>query len=285
MTSIRRLVRALSTSDPSRPRLTWYGADGERVELSGRVLVNGVVKATNLLVAEVDAGPRTAVLLDLPPHWRAVQWALAAWTCGGEVRVTARASATTFPTATGIPTSSTAPAASSAPAAAGREPALVRVATTDPDDVDVPATAVDVVVTDRPVAGSAPLTIAVPLPALALRYPGTLPEGALDGVADLMTYPDSFGWLPELEPGSSALAGPGVEPPVSHADLLTWARPAAGGEAWPVSPRALVAGHDLVSTLVAALAAWAADGSVVLVEDAAADLDRLARQERVTVRG
>ncbi|MFC7405068.1 TIGR03089 family protein [Georgenia alba] len=72
------------------PRLTWYaaGPDGdERVELSGRVLANWVTKAANLLVTEADSGPGTAVVLDLPVHWRTVVWALASWTTGARLAV------------------------------------------------------------------------------------------------------------------------------------------------------------------------------------------------------
>jgi uncharacterized protein (TIGR03089 family) len=72
--------------EPGRPRLTWYGADGERVELSGAVLDNWVSKSVNLLVQEFDIGPGSTVALDLPPHWRSVVWALAAWRCGATVR-------------------------------------------------------------------------------------------------------------------------------------------------------------------------------------------------------
>ncbi|NKY41606.1 TIGR03089 family protein, partial [Cellulomonas septica] len=78
---------ALVTRNPGRPRLTWYSADGERVELSGAVLENWVNKTTNLLVEELDAGPGTRVLLDLPGHWRTVVWALATWRCGACVVV------------------------------------------------------------------------------------------------------------------------------------------------------------------------------------------------------
>jgi len=79
------LVRALVASDPGRPRVTWYGADGERVELSGHVLENWVAKTANLLVEECDAGPGTTVTLDLPPHWRTVVWALATWSVGADL--------------------------------------------------------------------------------------------------------------------------------------------------------------------------------------------------------
>ncbi|TQL03689.1 TIGR03089 family protein [Cellulomonas sp. SLBN-39] len=68
--------------EPGRPRLTWYGHDGERVELSGAVVVNWVTKTTNLLVEEYDVGPGSEVLLDLPLHWRTVLWALATWRAG-----------------------------------------------------------------------------------------------------------------------------------------------------------------------------------------------------------
>ncbi|AEE46618.1 TIGR03089 family protein [Cellulomonas fimi] len=78
-------LTALLTREPGRPRITWYGDDGERVELSGAVLDNWVSKTTNLLVEELDAGPGTVVLLDLPGHWRTVLWALAAWRCGATV--------------------------------------------------------------------------------------------------------------------------------------------------------------------------------------------------------
>ncbi len=70
------------TADPGRPRLTWYGDDGERVELSGHVLDNWVTKTANLLVEEYQAGPLTRVLLDLPVHWRSVVWAMATWRVG-----------------------------------------------------------------------------------------------------------------------------------------------------------------------------------------------------------
>lgn len=93
-------VLATLLDEPGRPRLTWYATDGERIELSGAVLVNWVTKTTNLLVEEFDAAPHVRVGLDLPPHWRSAVWALAAWRAGAclvldpdtpvEVQVTSR---------------------------------------------------------------------------------------------------------------------------------------------------------------------------------------------------
>lgn len=80
-TTIAALLTLL-VREPGRPRLTWYGDDHERVELSGAVLENWVHKTANLLVEEFDAGPGTRVRLDLPGHWRTVVWALAVWRVG-----------------------------------------------------------------------------------------------------------------------------------------------------------------------------------------------------------
>jgi uncharacterized protein (TIGR03089 family) len=80
-TTIATLLTALQR-EPGRPRLTWYGDDFERVELSGAVLENWVHKTANLLVEEFDAGPGTRVRLDLPGHWRTVVWALSVWRVG-----------------------------------------------------------------------------------------------------------------------------------------------------------------------------------------------------------
>ncbi|GAA2516193.1 TIGR03089 family protein [Rarobacter incanus] len=68
-----------------RPALSWYGHGGERIELSGSVLLNWRNKTTNFLIDEFDAHPGTHIAVDIPPHWRAVVWYLSAWTCGATV--------------------------------------------------------------------------------------------------------------------------------------------------------------------------------------------------------
>lgn len=84
MTSVADVLAPLRR-DPGRPRLTWYGPDHERVELSGHVLDNWVTKTANLLVEELDAAPGSLVAVELPVHWRTVVWALAAWRTGATV--------------------------------------------------------------------------------------------------------------------------------------------------------------------------------------------------------
>ena len=77
-------------SDPARPRVTFYEdtpgpTQGERIELSGKVLANWVSKAGNALQDEYDLGPGSVVRLSLPPHWRALYWAFAVWSVGAVV--------------------------------------------------------------------------------------------------------------------------------------------------------------------------------------------------------
>lgn len=84
--SIPELLELLRTTNPSSPRLIWYGPSQERIELSGKVLDNWVAKTSNLLVDELDAEPGFTVDLAMPPHWKTLIWALASWQAGCAVR-------------------------------------------------------------------------------------------------------------------------------------------------------------------------------------------------------
>ncbi|GAA1861585.1 TIGR03089 family protein [Myceligenerans crystallogenes] len=233
-------------SDPGRPRLTWYGDDGERVELSGAVLANWVAKTTNLLVEEYDARPGTNVGVDLPVHWRTVTWALAAWRVGATV-VVAPDGAT--PGAGGVPD-------------------------------------LDVVVTHAPGrwAGTPADLVVVSLPALARRYDGELPPGAMDAASAVMTYADQIIYAPEPEADRAALTDLATDAVVGHAELV----PEGGA-----GSRMLVDGRGAVGEVLReALRAWAGGGSVVLTSPATAAaldadsdrLDRLVAMEKVAAR-
>lgn len=261
------LLGALTT-EPGRPRLTWYGADSERIELSGAVLVNWVSKTTNLLVEEFDAEPGTVVATDLPPHWRTLVWALATWRTGAH---------------------------------------LATVGTADPADSAAPSPAPDVVVTATPdrwldAGGARPRgteLVAVALPALARTFGTDLPAGTVDAASAVMTYGDQVGYVPPTDDSETALSGHGLgaEREVTHADLLAWARaqvePVAPGDRVLVTvPAAPTGAAGVARVLAHALDAWASDGSVVLVSAEAtaaleADperLERLVATERVTAR-
>lgn len=91
------LLEALQSADARRPRITWYGPGGERVELSAKTLANWVAKSANLFVDELDvhpgvgAEPGTRVLLALPVHWKAVVLDLAARAAGAAVSLDPKA--------------------------------------------------------------------------------------------------------------------------------------------------------------------------------------------------
>lgn len=250
---------ATITRDPGRPRLTWYGPGGERVELSGHVLDNWVTKSTNLLVEEFDTGPGSVVVLDLPPHWRSVVWAFAVWRAGGCVVPVSRAD--------------------DAVPAGGAGGGL--------------AAARAVVVTDRPQAWSgAHDVVAVPLAALARRYDGDLPPGAMDAAAAVMTYGDVLTFVQEHDPGADAVEVEGAV--VVHDGLRAWAAEHGAGLAGPGDgPRRVLlepGPADGTAVLAAALTVLAQDGSVVLCApevagELAVDPGRRARlvgSERVT---
>ena len=251
-------LQRLIIRDPGRPRVTWYGEDGERVELSGAVLHNWINKTVNLLVEEFDAAPGTRVLLDLPPHWRAIVWGLAAWRTGATLVVLPDAPAS----------------GAVGPEDQPAEPALLDLARD-----------VDVVVTSRPAAWTGPRApvVAVPLPALARRFDGDLPAGAIDAGSAVMTYGDQIGWVEEVDLATVALE-PGA---VLHGELVTWA--ARLGDDVSPGARVLVQEGDASRLLRRALQVLASDGSVVVLSPALttvlaqdpARLERLRTSERV----
>ncbi|WP_172192251.1 TIGR03089 family protein [Actinomyces faecalis] len=247
-------------SDSDRPWLVWY-APGERVELTGHVLAMWAAKTAGLLEAEAGTAPRMRLAME--PTWRTVTWCLGTWLAGGCV-VTGEDHA----------------------------PADVSVAFT-PDRLDPTAEA----------------QVLVPRAPLAVRWEGEegsgsvgqeLPPLVLDGVADVMTYADSFRPV-AARPEDPALTldrheldawrVPQVDDAVGNETEgnSTWvtlsrqelAREAARltGEA---GPAALIQESASATALLAVLAAWRAGRTAVLVAPEADEalVATAARQER-----
>lgn len=176
------LLAHLVASDPGRPRVTVYDdtdspTRGERIELSARVLANWVAKAANLLQDDLDAGPGSVVLLDLPPHWRTLYWAFAAWSVGACVEV---------------PVHRTTPDAGHDPSGGTANPSP------------------DVVVTDAvEVAGAAADAVLVTLAALARSASGPVPPGVVDDARELATHGDVFDGGDEPDGSDPALRAGG----------------------------------------------------------------------------
>ncbi|WP_144791528.1 TIGR03089 family protein [Kocuria palustris] len=79
-TEITRLLSRLA--ERPTPAVVWYGADGGRVELSGRVLENWIAKTANLLVDDLGMMPGDRLVLDPAVHWRTLVLAAATWRIG-----------------------------------------------------------------------------------------------------------------------------------------------------------------------------------------------------------
>jgi uncharacterized protein (TIGR03089 family) len=240
------LLRRLMDDDPGRPRLTWYGPDGERIELSAKVLDNWVAKTANLLVEEFDAGPGSRIALSLPAHWRTVTWLLATWAVG--------ACAVVPPEGFGV-------------ADVAHADVLV-------SDRSGPLAAV----------GTAVPTVAVALGGLAIAYGPDLPPSALDAAAEVRSRGDVFVPLVRPVPGDPALAVTGSAT-LEHGGLIPAALAAADDDRLGDRPRLLTdAGPSgAVRGLLAPLVRL---GSVVLhhrlPDDGDPELDRLREQEHVT---
>ncbi len=246
--TVPALLRQLLAADPGRPRLTWYGPGGERVELSARTLDNWVAKSANLLVEEFDAGPGSRVGVRLPPHWRTATWLLATWSTGACVVADPAGAAGLLPDPTPDVVVTWDPAAA---VAAGVEAATI---------------------------------VAVALPALATGFGPSLPAGALDGAAEVRTRGDVFVPLVAPARGDEALAVAGG-PVLGHDELLATAAEAARAGGLGARPRLLTTGGP-DAAVEALLAPLLLDGSVVLHAPGLdpAEVERIAAQEQVTDR-
>ena len=252
------LLRRLLDDDPGRPRLTWYGPAGERVELSAKVLDNWVAKTANLLVDELDAGPGSRVAIVLPAHWRTACWLLAVWSVGGCATVGvgtggADVLVTADPAVLAAASRAAASPAGASQAAAAR-------------------------------AAAAVTAVAVALPALATSFGPDLPDGAVDAAIEVRAHGDVFVPFVRPAPGDPALETAGGLL-LNHGELLPAAARAADDNRLGPRVRLLTGtGPDqCVRTLLAPLIRL---GSVVLHHDLAGlDDDTLAglrSQEGIT---
>ena len=253
----------------ARPFLTWYGADGERIELSATVTANWVAKTTNLLVEELDAGPGTLVRLDLPPHWRTAVWALATWRVGAGVVIAGPRGYGGAGQASGHVAPDD-----------GAGQASGHVA---PDDG---AGRVDVLVTDRPEAamegelGEYDELVAQVLPSLARAFDGPLPAGALDAARVVGGFADVIVWTPPADPAAPAVVARGTTVP--HGGLSTWAKdlPPAARLAVTVGGRTP---RELEQFCATVLGALRTGSSLVLLPEGHPDPARIAETEHATL--
>ncbi|MGP9539011.1 TIGR03089 family protein [Brachybacterium sp. AOP43-C2-M15] len=180
-----QLLSALERSGPN-PALAWYG-ESSRIELSGHVLANWLIKSIGHLHEEIALAPDDAVVLDLPPHWKRLVLAVAAWALGAEVTVHDRGT-----DGDGGDGGDGGGRGDGGPPAGFAEPRVV--------------------ITDRPdsqLARAADEVLAVQAVSLAPRYDGELPPLAHDWLAEVRGSPDQLGVV------LPAWSGPAAHMPVT----------------------------------------------------------------------
>lgn len=238
------LLSALERTGP-HPVAAWYG-EAARIELSGHVLANWVIKSIGHLDGELAFEPGDSLLVDLPPHWKRLVLALAAWSMGGSVHMAS-------------------PSEASAPSAP-------QVVATDRPASDT--------------AEAADEVLALEAVSLAPRFSGDLPPLVHDWAAEVRAFADQLGvalpaWSgPQPSPAGSGVpsdAAPGAS--VGSGTPAGYGAPLGPGTQAP--PRLLVAGDGLESA-PATLAALLAGGGIVGPAEAVGE--QQARDEGVTAR-
>ena len=188
-----QVLEHLVATDQTAPRVTFYErtpgpTQGERIELSAKVLTNWVSKAANLLSEELDVDASSSVIVHLPAaHWRTAYWCLAVWSLGAHV-----------------------------------------VFVDADDDAALPSDpsvrSADVLVTSNPADEVDGDIVVVTLAMLARRSSAPLPTDAIDEAQELSTFGDVFTPFDVPAPTAAALTvvtGAGDERQTSYADLTT----------------------------------------------------------------
>ncbi|MEX5256777.1 TIGR03089 family protein [Kocuria arenosa] len=239
--SVPRLVDKLRSS--SRPALIWYGLDGERVELSGRVLDNWVAKTANLWVDELDLEAGDVVALGDEVHWRSLAVVLGSWTMGAAVRAVDPRSDAAEPGDRAVV--GLVDAQGATPPLLDRVPAGARA-----------------VVLDRP--------------ALSLGHRGGLPAGdVLDYCAEVRSHADVYDGVEEPAPDGAALRTAGTDGFLPHDRLMPAAGELASGReaAWGTASAVHVPGRRMDAEFLLRVLAVLAGGRAVVVTDRPADAD------------
>jgi len=188
-----QVLEHLVATDQTAPRVTFYErtpgpTQGERIELSAKVLTNWVSKGANMLSEELDVDASSSVVVHLPAaHWRTAYWCLAVWSLGAQVVIVDADDDGALPSAPIV-----------------RE-ADVLVTSNPADEVDI-----DIVL--------------VTLAMLARRSSAPLPTDAIDEAQELSTFGDVF--TPFGVPAPTAVAltvvtGAGDERHTSYGELTT----------------------------------------------------------------
>lgn len=297
----------LITSLASRPGpvLTWYGES--RSELGGGVAARWLAKTANLLAGDLagdlfgdaaepgsdtgglqapsslddwseDTTPTGTIRVDLGCSWQSVTWLAAAWLSGWRSVGTGMAAIGEGRIDEGV----------AAPSVGGD--GMAGAGTDSAAGPEVPA--VDVWVSERigpehlTAAAEGCWVLAQATTPLALSWPGPLPEGVLDALAELAAQADALEIAPDMAPGVVVARADAAD---SGAVPLSFRNLTQGGDHRAEEPsggsphRVLVTSTNPVDDTRSILFHWMAGRSVVMVDPGVhgtEDCARIARVER-----
>lgn len=248
---LKKILQELSRRQS--PSLLWYAPDGERIELSGKVVDNWVSKSANLLEEELQVGPEDTVVFASQLHWKTLIISLAVLECGA----TARFIDVSHPGADQVDQTELEHIVSSE-----LELRTAKLLVTDRSSL-VTRLSSDVEI------------LAVALGALAPAFPGELPAHAIDYAASVRMFADSFDAFGQ--PQGSDIAVADLRRSYTFEELSVAAgaamvelmgEPNGGERFYHGDESALVLSSDTPTALVvvASLGLWKQAKTVVLVE-------------------
>lgn len=235
------------------PALIFYGQDGGRVELSGRVLENWVSKTANLLVDDLGLMPGDRMLVEPAVHWRTAVVVAGAWRLGATVIL------------------------ADSPDAQGAECA-VAVALDQPSQRQTASWG-------EPTFGAGAQELMVlAYPALAMSVEeGQLPGGAIDFCAEIRAHGDHY--ADAASAGSdTALVADGTD--LSYSSLLAQAQQHAESlttKAGPLTAVHLDAATWSAVDLERLLATWMTGSTAVITDRPSTEVAHLMTTERVSL--
>jgi len=286
------LINALA-SRPG-PVLTWYGES--RTELGGGVAARWLAKTANLLAGDLagdlfgedgdgidtwgsaPAGgdgpaPTGTIRVDLGSTWQSVTWLASSWLSGWRCVGTGMGGADEGDAA--LPVRGV--RATGAGFGSGSESGC-------------DGSGVDVWVTDRigpehlAAVDAGCWVLAQATTPLALAWPGPLPEGVLDALAELSAQSDALEIAPEVPP-DLVVAGGGTADARGELlrvrDLAPAAQNARAEAVDPASSRVLLTSRTPVDDALSVVRQWGAGCSVVMVDPGIHDGDDRARIAQV----
>ncbi|NHU85341.1 hypothetical protein GWK18_07005 [Kocuria sp. JC486] len=264
------------------PALVFYGTDGGRVELSGRVFENWVSKTANFFVDDLGLMAGDTVVVDSTAHWRTAVVLAAAWRVGAVVELV-------------DPTPGTSPAEGDG---AGLNPGAGASGANSASMSESVSAAQVVVLLDGDAPSGAPESAAAktevlrqwgtPEEVLVLAYPALalsltqerLPDGALDYCAEIRAHGDHWSGGPSAGADHTALRVEGrawtghelFEERSEHVRVLSET---------PVTAVRLEVAHWTHRSIAQLLAIWSTGTTAVLTDREDQDIARIMTSERV----